>query len=104
MRVVSSLTLALALSAPSLALAQPSSGTVFISGGAFAAIEQAPTTSGFGVPDADASGTVAGGAQSLGAGERQARAATLRARLHRGHARDDVGEHRAGPGALAQVA
>ena len=61
MRVVSSLALALALSTPSLALAQPSSGTVFISGGAFAAIEQAPTTSGFGVPDADASGTVAGG-------------------------------------------
>ena len=66
MRVVSSLALALALGAPSLALAQPSSGTVFISGGAFAAIEQAPTTSGFGVPDADASGTVAGGALGIG--------------------------------------
>jgi len=66
MRLVSSLAFTLALSAPALALAQPASGTVFISGGAFAAIEQAPTTSGFGVPESDASGTVAGGALGIG--------------------------------------
>lgn len=66
MRLVTSLAVALAVSAPPLAAAQPSSGTVFISGGAFAAIEQSPTTSGFGVPDADSSGTVAGGALGIG--------------------------------------
>ncbi len=66
MRLVTSLALALAVGAPTFALAQPSSGTVFISGGAFAAIEQSPTTSGFGVPDFDASGTVAGGALGIG--------------------------------------
>lgn len=66
MRLASLLALALAVSAPTLALAQPASGTVFISGGAFAAIEQSPTTSGFGVPDADSSGTVAGGTLGIG--------------------------------------
>ena len=61
-----SLVLALLAVSTSLAAAQPSTGTVFISGGAFAAIEQFPTSSGFGVPDSDASGTVAGGALGIG--------------------------------------
>ena len=51
MRFVSSLALALVVLAPGLARAQPSTGTVFISGGAFAAIEQSPTSSGFGGSD-----------------------------------------------------
>jgi hypothetical protein len=66
MRLVSSLALALLVSAPAIALAQPSTGTVFISGGAFAAIEQSPTSSGFGTPDNDSSGTVAGGMLGVG--------------------------------------
>lgn len=66
MRLVPSVALALVVSAPALALAQPSTGTVFISGGAFAAIEQAPRTTSFGAPDQDASGTVAGGMLGVG--------------------------------------
>lgn len=66
MRLVSSLALALLVSAPAVALAQPSTGTVFISGGAFAAIEQFPTSSGFGVPESDSGGTVAGGMLGVG--------------------------------------
>jgi hypothetical protein len=66
MRLVSSLALALLVSAPGLALAQPATGTVFISGGAFAAIEQSPTSSGFGTPESDSSGTVAGGMLGVG--------------------------------------
>lgn len=66
MRLVTSLALALTVGAPTLALAQPTSGTVFISGGAFAAIDQSPTNSGFGVPVSDSSGTVAGGTLGIG--------------------------------------
>jgi hypothetical protein len=66
MRLVSTLALALVVSAPGLVLAQPSTGTVFISGGAFAAIEQSPTSSGFGAPESNSSGTVAGGMLGVG--------------------------------------
>lgn len=66
MRFVPSLALALLVSAPAVALAQPSTGTVFISGGALAAIEQSPTSSGFGQPETDSSGTVAGGMLGVG--------------------------------------
>lgn len=51
---------------PAVAGAQPARGTVFISGGAFASVEQAPDSSGPGFEGPDASGTVAGG--TLGAG------------------------------------
>lgn len=66
MRYVPSLVLALLLSAPVVALAQPSTGTVFVSGGAFAAIEQTPTSTGFGTPESDGGGTVAGGMLGVG--------------------------------------
>jgi hypothetical protein len=66
MRFVPSLALALLVSAPAVALAQPSTGTVFISGGALAAIEQSPTSSGFGQPESDSGGTVAGGMLGVG--------------------------------------
>lgn len=48
------------------AWAQPASGTVFISGAAFAAIEKAPEAKGIGITAGDASGTVAGGALGIG--------------------------------------
>lgn len=66
MRLASSLALVLLVSTPALVLAQPSTGTVFISGGAFAAIEESPTSSGFGVPEPDSGGTVAGGMLGVG--------------------------------------
>lgn len=66
MRLVSSLALALLVSAPAVAFAQPSTGTVFISGGALAAIEQSPSSSGFGQPESDTGGTVAGGMLGVG--------------------------------------
>ena len=65
-RLVSSLALVCLVSAPRLAVAQPSTGTVFISGGGFAAIEQSPTSSGFGAPRSDSGGTVAGGTLGVG--------------------------------------
>jgi hypothetical protein len=52
--------------APTLAAAQHDRGTVYISGGAFAAIEQAPSSTGFPGVDSDASGTVPGGMLGLG--------------------------------------
>jgi hypothetical protein len=66
MRLVSSLVLALVVLAPGLARAQPSTGTVFISGSAFAAIERSPTSSGFGARESDGNGTVAGGMLGVG--------------------------------------
>ena len=65
-RLVSSLALALLLSAPGFAAAQPSTGTVFISGGALAAIERFPSSAGFGAPERDSGGTVAGGMLGVG--------------------------------------
>lgn len=64
--VVSALALVSVLGFPTPALAQPASGTVFISAGGFAAVEKSPTTRGFGVPESDSSGTVAGGGLGIG--------------------------------------
>jgi hypothetical protein len=50
----------------STASAQPSTGTVFVSGAGFAAIESGPSSDGFGVDAPDTGGTVAGGALGLG--------------------------------------
>lgn len=66
MRFVPSLALALLVSAAPVAYAQPSTGTVFISGGALAAIEWTPSMSGFGVPQRETGGTVAGGMLGVG--------------------------------------
>lgn len=66
MRHLAPLVLALLAGSSATAAAQPSSGTVFISGAAFAAIEKAPTNSGGGLPENDASGTVVGGGLGIG--------------------------------------
>lgn len=66
MRLVPLFALLLVVGTPLVSFAQSSSGTVFISGGAFAAIERSPTSSGYGVPESDASGTVAGGGLGVG--------------------------------------
>lgn len=65
MRFVSSLALVGVLGLPVFALAQPSSGTVFISAGGFAAIEKSPTATVL-APQPDTSGTVAGGGLGIG--------------------------------------
>ncbi len=59
------LALTLVTLAPASAAAQQDRGTVYISGGAFAAIEQAPSSTGFG-GDTDASGTVPAGMLGVG--------------------------------------
>lgn len=51
---------------PAVAGAQPDRGTVFITGGAFAAVERAPDSSGPGFDGPDANGTVPGGTLGLG--------------------------------------
>lgn len=51
---------------PTIAAAQHDRGTVYISAGAFAAIEQAPSSAGFPGVDTDASGTVPGGMLGIG--------------------------------------
>lgn len=66
MRRIAPLALVLVLAPVVVASAQPSSGTVFISAGGFAAIERGPTSRGLGVPNADRNGTVAGGSLGLG--------------------------------------
>lgn len=64
--LASVLTLALVAFAPTIAAAQQDRGTVFISAGAFAAIEQAPSSTGYPGLDTDASGTVPGGMLGIG--------------------------------------
>ncbi len=66
MRRVASLVPVLLAASTLMATAQPSSGTVFISAAAFAAIEKEPTFGGLGQPAGDLGGTVAGGALGLG--------------------------------------
>jgi len=66
MRLVSSFAALCVFVVPSFAAAQPSSGSVFISAAAFAAVEKAPTSAGFGVPESDSGGTVAGGGLGIG--------------------------------------
>jgi hypothetical protein len=66
MRLVPYVALAFLVSMPGIALAQSSTGTVYISAGALAAIEQSPTSSGFGAPKRDSGGTVAGGMLGVG--------------------------------------
>lgn len=51
---------------PSLTAAQQRRGTVFISGGALAAIEHGPSTTGYPGADATTSGTVPGGMLAVG--------------------------------------
>lgn len=60
------LALALVACFPFFAAAQHDRGTVFIGAGALAAIEQAPSSTGFPGADGDASGTVPGGMLGVG--------------------------------------
>lgn len=60
------LALALVAGLPGVTAAQHDRGTVYISAGAFAAIEQAPSSSGVPGADSDASGTVPGGMLGVG--------------------------------------
>jgi hypothetical protein len=64
--LASALAFTLVTLAPAIAAAQQDRGTVYISGGAFAAIEQAPSSTGFPGVDNDASGTVPGGMLGVG--------------------------------------
>jgi hypothetical protein len=57
---------ALVALAPALAAAQQDRGTVYISAGTFAAIEQAPSSSGLAGVDSDTGGTVPGGMLGVG--------------------------------------
>lgn len=66
MRMPACVVLVLLVASSTVATAQPSRGTVFISAGGFAAIEKAPTLGGLGLTGDDAGGTVAGGALGLG--------------------------------------
>lgn len=66
MRLVASLALVLLAASATIATAQSSSGSVFISGAAFAAIEKSPTFGNFGQPAGDSGGTVAGGSLGIG--------------------------------------
>lgn len=66
MRLASSLALACVLGLSSTALAQPTSGTIFLSGGGLAAIEKSSTTSGFGLRNPDGTDAVAGGTLGVG--------------------------------------
>jgi hypothetical protein len=54
------------VSSVTAAWAQPSTGTVFVSGAGFAAIESGPSSDGIGGGGRDAGGTVAGGALGVG--------------------------------------